>query len=96
MAEGGALLRRYTGLNPYRGFESLSLRQLLSCRGIVVEALLLGLVAERAELVDEIDEREDLAIGHRRITAHPCVELARRGFQPPGELFAPEVPDAYA
>ena len=27
MAEGGALLRRYTGLNPYRGFESLSLRQ---------------------------------------------------------------------
>ena len=27
VAEGGALLRRYTGLNPYRGFESLSLRQ---------------------------------------------------------------------
>ncbi len=26
-AEGGALLRRYTGLNLYRGFESLSLRQ---------------------------------------------------------------------
>ena len=26
MAEGGALLRRYTGLNRYRGFESLSLR----------------------------------------------------------------------
>ena len=26
MVEGGALLRRYTGLNPYRGFESLSLR----------------------------------------------------------------------
>ncbi len=26
-AEGGALLRRYTGSNPYRGFESLSLRQ---------------------------------------------------------------------
>src|SRR5689334_16786419 len=25
-AEGGALLRRYMGLNPYRGFESLSLR----------------------------------------------------------------------
>ena len=31
MAEGGALLRRYTGLNPYRGFESLSLRQLNCC-----------------------------------------------------------------
>ncbi len=30
MAEGGALLRRYTGLNLYRGFESLSLRQLHS------------------------------------------------------------------
>lgn len=30
MAEGGALLRRYTGLNRYRGFESLSLRQLSS------------------------------------------------------------------
>ena len=29
MAEGGALLRRYTGLNRYRGFESLSLRHLL-------------------------------------------------------------------
>ena len=28
MAEGGALLRRYTGLNRYRGFESLSLRHL--------------------------------------------------------------------
>src|SRR5690349_10326284 len=27
-AEGGALLRRYMGLNPYRGFESLSLRHL--------------------------------------------------------------------
>ena len=27
VAEGGALLRRYVGLNPYRGFESLSLRQ---------------------------------------------------------------------
>jgi hypothetical protein len=27
VAEGGALLRRYTGLNRYRGFESLSLRQ---------------------------------------------------------------------
>jgi hypothetical protein len=26
VAEGGALLRRYMGLNPYRGFESLSLR----------------------------------------------------------------------
>jgi len=29
VAEGGALLRRYTGLNRYRGFESLSLRQTL-------------------------------------------------------------------
>ena len=29
MAEGGALLRRYTGLNRYRGFESLSLRHTL-------------------------------------------------------------------
>ena len=28
VAEGGALLRRYTGLNPYREFESLSLRHL--------------------------------------------------------------------
>jgi endonuclease YncB( thermonuclease family) len=28
VAEGGALLRRYTGLNRYRGFESLSLRHL--------------------------------------------------------------------
>src|SRR5258706_3651483 len=27
VAEGGALLRRYTGLNLYRGFESLPLRQ---------------------------------------------------------------------
>ena len=28
VAEGGALLRRYTGLNLYRGFESLPLRQI--------------------------------------------------------------------
>ena len=27
MAEGGGLLNRYRGLNPYRGFESPSLRQ---------------------------------------------------------------------
>ena len=33
VAEGGALLRRYTGLNPYRGFESLSLRQ-ASSKGV--------------------------------------------------------------
>src|SRR5438477_1285161 len=30
VAEGGALLRRYTGLNRYREFESLSLRQISS------------------------------------------------------------------
>ena len=36
MAEGGALLRRYTGLNPYRGFESLSLRQILLAFAIAV------------------------------------------------------------
>ena len=29
MAEGGGLLNRYTGLNPYRGFESHPLRQSL-------------------------------------------------------------------
>src|SRR5262245_46482831 len=29
-AEGGGLLNRYTGLNPYRGFESPSLRQQVS------------------------------------------------------------------
>src|SRR6187200_880447 len=29
VAEGGALLRRYVGLNLHRGFESLSLRQFL-------------------------------------------------------------------
>lgn len=27
-AEGGGLLNRYTDLNPYRGFESLFLRQI--------------------------------------------------------------------
>src|SRR5260221_7820757 len=32
VAEGGALLRRYTGLNPYREFESLSLRQPVICK----------------------------------------------------------------
>ena len=31
MPEGGALLRRYTGLNRYRGFESLPLRQPVHC-----------------------------------------------------------------
>jgi hypothetical protein len=28
VAEGGGLLNRYTGFNPYRGFESLRLRQI--------------------------------------------------------------------
>jgi hypothetical protein len=37
VAEGGALLRRYTGLNRYRGFESLPLRH---CLFLVVAALL--------------------------------------------------------
>ena len=42
MAEGGALLRRYTGLNRYRGFESLSLRH-------TILAVLLIAGAARAE-----------------------------------------------
>ena len=33
VAEGGALLRRYTGLNLYRGFESLPLRQIKKTPG---------------------------------------------------------------
>jgi len=41
VAEGGALLRRYTGLNPYRGFESLSLRQFLHRENPNVSAPLL-------------------------------------------------------
>ena len=32
MAEGGGLLNRYTALKPYRGFESLRLRQIALCR----------------------------------------------------------------
>ena len=31
MAEGGGLLNRYTGSFPYRGFESLLLRQNIFC-----------------------------------------------------------------
>ena len=38
MAEGGALLRRYTGLNRYRGFESLSLRHYLLVPSVVLLA----------------------------------------------------------
>ena len=38
-AEGGGLLNRYTGQNLYRGFESLSLRQLL-CLEIVTFSVL--------------------------------------------------------
>ena len=41
MAEGGALLRRYMGLNPYRGFESLSLRQ-IPLLSVLAHTLLLG------------------------------------------------------
>src|SRR5688572_24786605 len=33
VAEGGALLRRYTAFKPYRGFESLSLRQFCRRQG---------------------------------------------------------------
>jgi hypothetical protein len=46
VAEGGALLRRYTGLNPYREFESLSLRHFLAaCAG----AVLLGGCAQQPQ-----------------------------------------------
>jgi precorrin-6B methylase 2 len=44
VAEGGALLRRYTGLNPYRGFESLSLRQ--SFLAVLQLSLLLALAGQ--------------------------------------------------
>ena len=37
-AEGGALLRRYAGLNLHRGFESLSLRQVKSTYGVKSKA----------------------------------------------------------
>ena len=39
MAEGGGLLNRYRGLNPYRGFESPSLRQLLLAKAGVLRCL---------------------------------------------------------
>ena len=38
MAEGGALLRRYTGLNRYRGFESLSLRHIFLAVSVAAAA----------------------------------------------------------
>ena len=34
MAEGGGLLNRYRGVNPYRGFESLLLRFLFSSNNL--------------------------------------------------------------
>jgi hypothetical protein len=39
VAEGGGLLNRYRGLNPYRGFESPSLRQLLLAKAGVLRCL---------------------------------------------------------
>ena len=42
MAEGGALLRRYTGLNLYRGFESLSLRHVSARWALVLAAAMFG------------------------------------------------------
>src|SRR5688572_17202324 len=45
-AEGGALLRRYAGLNLHRGFESLSLRHstpnVLRTSGVLVWSLLMN------------------------------------------------------
>ena len=42
MAEGGGLLNRYRDLNPYRGFESLSLRQVIELLGKSLAALCLS------------------------------------------------------
>ena len=42
MAEGGGLLNRYRDLNPYRGFESLSLRQVIELLGKFLAALCLS------------------------------------------------------
>ena len=60
MAEGGGLLNRYTALKPYRGFESLRLRQLLliyscgalaktlrRCAALSAVASTIGVVAAR-------------------------------------------------
>lgn len=58
-------------------------------------SLLVGLVAERAEFVDQVDQGENFAVGHRLVAAHPRVEQARSGLQPPGELVLPEMPHAY-
>jgi hypothetical protein len=42
VAEGGGLLNRYRDLNPYRGFESLSLRQVIELLGKSLVALCLS------------------------------------------------------
>ena len=49
-AEGGGLLNRYRGLNPYRGFESPSLRQISPETAVIVRrALCLDILGRRVE-----------------------------------------------
>ena len=82
MAEGGALLRRYTGLNPYRGFESLSLRQFSTPGKAVIEALALGQLAPQPDGMQEVAR-----FGHRlaqlfdqnyRLLSQPAAAIAGR------------------
>ncbi len=49
MAEGGGLLNRYRALKLYRGFESLSLRQILIFSNVVVARVM---VLKRAAGLD--------------------------------------------
>ena len=79
MAEGGALLRRYTGLIPYRGFESLSLRQFSTPD---IDALALGQLAPQPDGMQEVAR-----FGHRlaqlfdqnyRLLSQPAAAIAGR------------------
>src|SRR6185295_2038564 len=78
-AEGGGLLNRYTVLKPYRGFESLRLRQLK--RGPLRERVVLEIFVDadacpvKAE-VERVADRHQLTVhivsnGGLRPSAHP-------------------------
>ena len=96
MAEGGALLRRYTGLNRYRGFESLSLRHfpmrvliaLAACAPLLLgcEALDEWMGASRQNRCGHVDWRE---LGLRDgVTG--AVDGSGRLQEICGEMFQPE------
>jgi CheY-like chemotaxis protein len=75
VAEGGALLRRYTGLNPYREFESLSLRHKPALRNAILPVDPANVTPQRVLIVDDDPEHVAALADMLRAAGH-TVEYA--------------------